>query len=479
MRFKKITSVLLAAVVFACPFGAGVYAEKQTSQEYQAFEQIAGYIVDGYIDGTLTLEEVMEQGLSNYLSGNDERLIGLLKSTFESLDPYSKFYTAEEYRQFTDSVNQVFYGIGVALQKSGQYVSVTGFTDESRAEEAGMQVGDQIVKVDGVNVVGWEADSVRALIMGELGTTVHIVVLREEQEIALNIARIELNQTTVSGGILEGNIGYIKISSMAVSTPSDFKKMLEELEQANVKKVILDLRNNGGGLTSSAVEIAKMLVPAGVIIQTIYRQEAYNQTYYSELEKAPYELEVLVNGNTASASEILASAIQESKAGILLGETTYGKALIQTIHPLANGMVFKMTTGQYVTRNGNKINGSGLRPDVFVANYTKPIDVSKYSSFDYKTKWELGMSGEGVKAAKQRLSALGYYMGSIDENYNDAIRIPVEKFQEDTGLYPYGVLDVTTQVKIENEFAKLEVVVDRQLQTAYEKFGGNADNLYD
>lgn len=479
MRLKKITSVLLAAVVLTCSVGATAWAEKETSQEYQAFEQIAGYIVDGYIDGTLTLEEVMRQGLSNYLDGSDERLIGLLKSTFESLDPYSKFYTAEEYRQFTDSVNQVFYGIGVMLQKSGDYVSVVGFTGESRAEEAGMQAGDQIVKVEGVNVIGWEADSVGALIMGELGTTANIVVLREGQEVELNIVRIEMNQTTVTGGILEGNIGYIKISSMAVTTPSDFRKMIEQLEQANVKKVILDLRNNGGGLTSSAVEIAKMLIPAGVIIQTIYRQEAYNQTYYSELEAAPYELEVLVNENTASASEILASAIQESKAGILVGETTYGKALIQTIHPLANGMVFKMTTGQYITRNGNKINGTGLRPEAFVANYTKPIDVSKYSPFDYKTKWSVGMSGQGVKAAKQRLSALGYYMGTIDEYYNDAVRISVQKFQEDTGLYPYGVLDVTTQVKIENAFAKLEVVVDRQLQTAYEKFGGNAENLYD
>lgn len=242
--------------------------------------------------------------------------------------------------------------------------------------------------------------------------------------------------------------------------------------------IILDLRDNPGGYLNTAVEIGRMVVPQGIIVQTMYRQEENNEIFYSDLEEPDFEFAVLVNGNTASAAEILSAAIQESGVGVLVGETTFGKALIQELIPLGDGSAFKLTTGKYLTRNGNDINKVGITPDYELANAKQKITTSKYVQFDYKTKWKNGDNGDGVKAAKQRLYLLGYKISSIDSVFNEETANAVLNFQADSGLYPYGVLDITTQVKLENKFAELDETVDMQLIQAYKLFGGNEEDLY-
>lgn len=477
MKFKRTAAALLTGTVFFS--GAGVNAA-QLSEEYEAYDRIAGYISELYIDDTLTSEEIIKNGLSKFLEDNPDMLIPLLKNTFEQLDDYSDFYTYDEYENYENSINQTFYGIGVIIQKNGDYVEITGFSeDNGNAVYAGCQAGDKIFAVDGVECKGKSIDEVRNMIVGDLGTTVDLTVLRGNEKVDLTARRVAVHQDTVSGGVFEGNIGYIKINTFGNTTSEEFAKKLSEYRNKGVTKIIMDLRNNPGGLVTAAVDIAKQIVPRGKIIDLVCRNEEENVTYRSELREKEFDFLVLVNGNTASSAEILASAMQDSGAAKLVGTTTYGKAVVQQIYPLTNGMKFKLTMGQYKTRNGREINHIGLKPDELIDNTTKKIDSMQYNQFDFKTRFALGDNNIKVVAAKERLSMLGYFSNKTDDPvFDEDLRSAVSEFQTDNGLCASGVLDIPTQVKLENLFEKLETTVDLQLQYAYKMFGGNPDDLY-
>lgn len=485
MELRKITAAVLSVVitasgtVFAAP--TAKTDETEYSGEYQAFEQIAEYVSERYIDDSYTKEEIMAQGLSDLLENNSPLLIELLKSTLESMDDYSEFYTAEEFKEFQNMINNTFYGIGITMRQTGDdYVEITGYAEgNSNAQKAGFKVGDKICKVNGIDVTGWKLNEVRELVIGEEGTTVNITVLRGDEEIELTATRVAVNETTVYSGVLEGDIGYIQITSFNGETAEDFEESLDMMREQNVKKIILDLRNNGGGVVSAATDIAKKIVPKGKIIDVKYRQSEYNETYMSNLAKKEFDIVVLVNEHTASASEILASAIQDSGAGVLVGTTTFGKAVIQNTFPLANGSVFKLTVGQYITRNGNEINHKGLTPDTYVENVTSKIDMSAYTPFDFATRSALGMNDDNVRAAKEKLRLLGYYDGNAENGtFDEELKESVRSFQQANDIFSYGVLDIPTQERIDELFADIDVTSDEQLKTAYKMFGGDVNNLF-
>lgn len=487
-KLKRVAAVFLAVATSFSSFAATAQTDGnitkssvELSSEFGSYEQIAKYVAERYIDGSLTTEDVMLMGISNYLDGDDEKLVEMLKAMLQSLDPYSDFYTADEYKEFENSVNRTFYGIGVALKQNGDFVEIESFVEENgKAEESGFKVGDKIAKVNGVDVEGWSISDVRDRIIGEINTTVNITVLRGDEYIDLVGMRTEVRQNTVSSVILDGDIGYIKVSSFGSNTSEEFRTYLEDYNRREIKKIILDLRNNVGGLLTSAVKIAQMIVPKGKIIEVKYRQPEYDVTYESILKETDKKYIVLVNENTASSAEILASAIQDSGVGRLLGTQTYGKAVVQQPYPLNNGSVFKLTVGQYITRNGNEINGIGLTPDTEVVNTSKLIDSTQYTKFDFKTKWAIGDSGTGVKAAKERLYLLGYYDGNTEnETFYADLQNAIKSFQMDAGLAAYGVLDIPTQVRLEDEFEHLEVYDDNQLEEAYKILGGDVNDLYE
>lgn len=453
----------------------------ETSVIYQAYETIAGYIAERYLDDSYTTEDIMKIGLSEYLAEQgDEALVGLLKAALHKLDDYSDFFTHNEYIEYNNQLNKTFYGLGVTLQQDGEYTEITGFAQEnSLAEKSGFKPGDRIVKVDGINVVGNSVTEVRNLIVGELGTTVLITVERDGQTIEITGTRTAVNSSTVSGGILEGNIGYIKIASFSSGTADEFAGFQDMLTENGITNLILDLRNNPGGLVAAATTIAENLIPAGTIVDVRYRDESMNFTYASKLDKAPFKIVALINEHTASSAEILASSIQDSGTGILMGQQSFGKAVIQSTFPLKNGMVFKLTIGQYITRNGNEIDHVGLTPDIAVENYTKRIDTTGYTKFDFITPASVGSSGTNVSVAKERLAVMGYYIGNrANDVFNTDLADAIKAFQKENGLTDSGVLDVATQIKIKEVFEMLETMVDVQMQEAYKYFGGNIDNLY-
>lgn len=452
------------------------------SIQYQAYEQIAGYIADRYLDDSYTAEDIMNIGLSEYLRENgDAAMVELLKAATHSLDDYSDFFTREEFIEYNDSLNHTFYGLGITMQQNGEYVEIAGFVEENGlAQQSGFMVGDKFVSVNGINVVGSSTTEVRNLVIGELGTTVSITVLRDGETVDLIGTRTAVNNSTVSMQILNGNIGYVRIASFATGTADEFKNIKKTLQAEGVTKLILDLRNNPGGLVSSAVSIAQELIPKGKIIDISYRDESQNYTFRSELDRAPFKLAVLINGNTASSSEILASSIQDSRAGILIGEQSFGKGVIQSTYQLRNGMVFKLTVGQYITRNGNEINHIGLTPNKEVENYKKKIDTSSYTKFDFLHPVSVGQSGVNVTAAKERLYTLGYFIGNLSNNvFNTDLADAVRTFQKNHGLTDSGVLDIPTIIELKTVFESLETTVDLQIQEAYKYFGGDPEQLYE
>lgn len=490
MNLKRITAAFLSVVTLVMCSGVGSAEQKKDiakeeiySGEYNAFEQIAEYVARRYIDDSYTKEDIMAQGLSKLLEDNDPLLIELLKSTLESMDDYSEFYTAEEYKEFQNQINQTFYGIGITMKKSDDgYIEITGFASaNSEAEKAGFRIGDKIFKVNGEDVTGKSTSEVRAKIVGEENTKVNITVLRDEQEIELTAVRIPVQERSVYGAVLKDNIGYIQITSFSSNTYAEFNESLDLMRDNDVKSIILDLRNNPGGIVSAAVEIAQQIVPKGKIIDVKYRESQYDVTYNSNLAKQEFDFAVLVNENTASASEILSSAIQDSGCGRLVGTTTFGKAVIQNTFPLTNGMVFKLTVGQYITRNGNEINHKGLNPDEYVENTVEKIDTSKYTQFDLTTRAAFGDYGDNVKAAKERLALLGFYDGNSDSNVFDAeLKESIKNFQLANDLFAYGVLDIPTQQQMDELFSELETVKDNQFETAYKLLGGkDIDAIFD
>ena len=479
MEFKK--KIISIVLILSTLFTASAFAqEKEYSLEYEIYKQMAELIAQSYIDENLTQEEIITNGISELLKNDEEMLVELLKSTFKSLDEYSEFFTAEEYKEYVNNLNRTFYGIGIVMADVGGYTEITGFVEEDGpAQKAGFKIGDKIVAVDGIDVVGKSKEYVRTLVVGDINTTVTLRVKRGEELIDIIAVRNEVKQETVTGGVLTGNIGYVKIRSFGNDTANEFADVMSLFEQNVTRKVILDLRDNPGGIVNIAVEIAKMIVPKGKIIDVKYRNESKNLTYYSELIKPELQFYVLVNENTASSAEILASAIQDSGVGQLMGTKTFGKAVIQQSFTLTNGSVYKLTTGQYITRNGSMINGKGLTPDYYVENYMEKIDVSQYSKPDFENRYALGNTAEAIKAAKERLYLLGIYNGSVENGFfGEDFQNALKSFQENNHLSPNGVLDIATQIILDRQFARLEREVDKQLQMAYTMFGGNIDNLY-
>lgn len=474
MNFIKRTALILAcAVIFtAMPSYA---ADTQLSGEYNAWKQVSEYISGEFIDDTLNAEKIMEMGISKLLEGDDEMLVMLLKKTLESLDDYSSFYTAEEYEDYVNNLNGTFYGVGLELKKTGQYAEITGFVEEnSLAERTGFRAGDKIIRIDGTDVSSKTLDEIKTALMGEINTTLKITVQRDNEYIDIIATRTEVNEATVIGEILPGNIGYVKIVSFGKNTAEEFYEIQSLFEKNGVKKIIMNLRDNPGGLVMSAVKIAQTIVPKGKIVDVKYRQSEYDTVYYSELPSTNINYIVLVNKNTASAAEILASAIQDSGVGKLVGTQTYGKAVVQRTYTLANGSCYKLTSGQYVTRNGRKINKIGLTPDFEVKNYTEKIDVSQYTQMDFTNRYALGNTSDTVKGAKERLYMLGIYKGSVDNGvFTEDLQSAVKEFQYVNNLSASGVLDIATQMRIESRFSTLQKVVDVQYQKACELFGVN------
>lgn len=294
---------------------------------------------------------------------------GIYKGLFAGLgDVYSAYYTKDEMKQLLEASSGKYVGVGmtVGADKETGRIRVESTFDKSPAKEAGIQKGDFIVRVDGKSYTYQEMDIAVKNMRGKAGTSVKISLIRGNRQIEKIVVRRQITIQTIDSRVLENNLGYISIKSFDEDTADDFRSALKNLEAKNIKGLIVDVRDDGGGLLNIVENIADRLLGKAVIVYT--QDNKGNKEYLrsSDKEKVSIPIVVLTNGNSASASEILTGAILDNKAGISVGTTTYGKGLVQQVVPLRDGTGYKLTTAQYFTPNGSYINEKGIKPTIEV-----------------------------------------------------------------------------------------------------------------
>ncbi len=310
---------------------------------------------------------------SDYLGDVDEDALkeGLYKGYLEALgDPYSEYYDAEETAKFNENMSGEFSGIGVVMsqdQKSG-LVTMVQIYKESPAAKAGLKEGDILFQVEGKDISGKKLEEIVTEIKGEKGTEVVITVLRgtEGEKVTTYVVRDTIEVKTVEYEMMEDQIGYLAVSEFDSVTYEQYQTALKDLEAQGMKGLVIDLRNNPGGNLDIVCEMLDLILPKGLLVYT-EDKNGEKQEYTSD---AAYEYDVpmtvLINGNSASASEIFAGAVQDYERADIVGTTSYGKGVVQSVYALKDGTCVKLTVAEYFTPKGRSINGKGIKPDVEV-----------------------------------------------------------------------------------------------------------------
>lgn len=303
----------------------------------------------------------------NYVQEVSKRNLidGAINGMVNSLgDPHSIYLAPKLYSQLRAETNGSFGGIGVYMGFKNGGVQVVNVIPDGPGQKAGLQAGDEILAVDGLSVTEISPGEVALKIRGEIGTPVELLIRREgEEDTTYNLTRENIHMRTVAGKMLDDQLAYIRLSHFSENTGDEFKTTLSDLETQGMKGFILDLRQNPGGVITSCIEIAQEIVPAGTITSVIQRNGS-KEVYTSDLAAARFPIVILLDNNSASAAELLSGALQDTKAAIVVGETSYGKGSVQTLIPMAHNDGLKITIAKYYTPNGKCIDGVGISPDV-------------------------------------------------------------------------------------------------------------------
>lgn len=303
---------------------------------------------------------------------NDKIQNGIYKGMVDSLgDPYTVYYNTEEYKQFTSSSSGTYSGIGVAVSQNvttGAITIVKTFKKGS-GEKEGMKPGDVIYKVEGKKIEGLELSKVVSMIKGEEGTFVKVTVLRDGKEIEFNLERKKLEVDTVNYRMEDRSgkkIGYISVSEFDEVTASQFKSAISELSKEGMEGLVIDLRDNPGGLLDVTCEMLDRMIKKGLLVYTVDKYGKRVDEDATDSDSFDKPVAILVNGNSASASEVFSGAMKDYKAATLVGTKTFGKGIVQSIVPFGDGTAMKVTVSKYYTPNGVNIHGTGIEPDVVV-----------------------------------------------------------------------------------------------------------------
>ena len=339
--------VLLAGGVVSCT----VFK----SEESQKME-LLNSLIDRYYIGDVDETDLSEGVYKGYIEG-----LG---------DSYSVYYDEEETKQMSESLSGEFGGVGALMSQDREtgVITVLQVYDGSPAQEAGMRDGDTLYKVEGEEVTGEDLSDVVSKVKGEKGTQVTLTVLRADtgEEEELTITRDTIEAQTVSCEMKEGNVGYIRITEFDTVTYEQYKEALEDLEDQGMERLIVDLRSNPGGNLDTVCDILDLMLPEGLIVYTEDKngeREEYTSDEENQFDKP---LVVMMNGYSASASEIFAGAIQDYGLGQIVGTQSYGKGVVQSVFDLQDGTSVKLTIAEYFTPNGRSIDGEGITPDVEV-----------------------------------------------------------------------------------------------------------------
>ena len=322
---------------------------------------------------------------------------GIYKGLLESLDdPYSVYYTPDEVEKLNETISGTYTGIGAYVSKDASTgcPKIAGVISGAPAETAGLQTDDILLEADGESLQDLDLDMAVSRIRGEKGTTVHLTISRDGKKQEVDVMREEVHSETAAGEMLEDGIGYLQIAEFDDVTPDQFTEELKKLQDQGMEGLILDLRNNPGGTVDAVTSIAQYLIPEGLVFYMQYPDGSRKEYKADGTDWINLPIAVLVNGNSASASEILSSAIQDSGAGTIIGTQTYGKGVVQTVYSLQDGTEVKLTISEYFTRNGHEINKIGVTPD-----QTVEFDAEEYqkSGTDNQLKTAIETITEKIK----------------------------------------------------------------------------------
>ncbi|MBS3965002.1 MAG: S41 family peptidase [Methylomonas sp.] len=377
-----LTGFLLGATVSLC---SGVLAEKTAPapktddinvlpfDELRLFTEIFGRIKQDYVE-PVSDKKLLEDAIRGMLSG---------------LDPHSAFLLSEEYKELQEGTTGQFGGLGIEVSMESGFVKVVSPIDDTPAQRAGIKSGDLIVRLDDKPVKGMSLPEAVKIMRGEPGSKIVLTVIREGEAAPLKfeLTRDIIKVKSVRGRMLEKNYGYVRISSFQSGTGQGLVDTLDDLKKENegaLKGIVLDLRNNPGGVLNAAVDVSDAFIQSGLIVYTEGRirnsEMRFNATPDDIIDGAP--IVVLINAGSASASEIVAGALQDHKRAVIMGEKSFGKGSVQTILPMSNGGAIKLTTARYFTPSGRSIQAEGIEPDVTLARFRlealgKRVDVVK------------------------------------------------------------------------------------------------------
>lgn len=336
-----------------------VDSEALPFEDLRTFTEIFGRIKRDYVE-PVSDKKLLEDAIKGMLSG---------------LDPHSSYLIPEEYQELKEGTTGQFGGLGIEVTMENGFIKVVSPIDDTPAQRAGIKTGDLIIRLDDEPVKGMSlADAVKKM-RGEPGSKIEITVVREgaDAPMKMTLVRAVIKVQSVKSRLLEKNYGYVRVSSFQSGTGESLKEALANLKKENasrLKGLVLDLRNNPGGVLNAAVDVSDAFLKSGLIVYTEGRIEnsemRFNAAPEDLIDGAP--MVVLINAGSASASEIVAGALQDQKRAIIMGEKSFGKGSVQTILPTSNGAAVKLTTARYYTPSGRSIQAEGIEPDITLAN---------------------------------------------------------------------------------------------------------------
>ena len=344
--------------------------QEDTTKKQEPSKADEELMSDYFVAKMELLVQLIEQYYMYDISVEDMR-VGAYKGLLEGLgDPYTCYYTADEFDALMESTSGTYYGIGAVVQQDlrTMYITIVKPYVDGPAYNAGMLPGDIIYMVDGVDVTGMDIDKVVSMMKGPEGTIVNVTVVRDgvSDPVELKITRGKIEIETIEYEMLKNDIGYILISGFDEPTPKQFKEAINDLKAQGMKGLVIDLRDNGGGLLDAVVEMLDYILPKGMIVYTEDKYGNREEFRGTDKEVLDLPMTVLINGNSASAAEIFAAAMQDYEAATLVGTTSFGKGIVQSILPLTDGTAVKITISRYFTPNGVCIHGEGVTPDIEV-----------------------------------------------------------------------------------------------------------------
>lgn len=424
-------------------------------QEWAKVEQAYGLIVSQYVE---------QVDGSKLIEGAIQGMLATLK------DPYSVYMDKETAKQFNETLDSSFEGIGTEIgMEDGKVIIVSPYKD-SPAEKAGLKPKDQILKVNGESVEGLDLYETRLKIRGKKGSSVKMEIKRAgvSNPIEFNMVRAEIPLDTVFSSTKEvagEEIGYVELTTFSENTASDFKKQLKELEKKGIEGLVIDVRGNPGGLLSSVETILGEFITKDKPYLKIAERTGETQSFFTELKKKKdYPIAVLTDKGSASASEILAGAMDEAGGYPLIGEKTFGKGTVQQAVPMGDGSNIKLTLYKWLTPSGNWIHKKGIEPTIEVK---QPVYFNAHQLTIEKVL-KRDMTDDQIQYAQTILKGIGFETGREDGYYDWNTEIAVKAFQKQYGMKATGNLDAKTAAQLETVI--LEKIQDEdndiQLRTA-------------